>query len=176
MFNTERLNINPIEIADAEAVFAYRSDAETNKYQGWVPNELEQIEDFIETKVSHEMNVSGTWVQWALKRNDTNELIGDVGVHFLSDDDMQCEVGCTLAKMHHGKGYATEALHAVITYLFKELDKHRIVTSIDPANISSIKLVERLGFRKEAHHIESLYLNGQWVDDVIYAVLKREWK
>lgn len=176
MITTDRLTLRPIDINDAEAVFAYRSDEETNKYQGWIPNDIEQIEDFIESKVSKEINESGSWFQWVMVCNNTNEVIGDVGVHFLSDDDMQCEVGCTLAKEKHGNGFATEALKALITYLFKDLNKHRVVTSIDPENIGSIKLVERLRFRKEGHFVESLYLNDQWVDDVVYALLSKEWK
>jgi len=60
--------------------------------------------------------------------------------------------------------------------LINTLKKHRIVTSIDPLNINSIKLVERLGFRKEAHFIESIYSNGKWVDDVVFALLSREWE
>lgn len=56
--------------------------------------------------------------------------------------------------------------------MFNELEKHRIITSIDPENINSIELVKRIGFRKEAHFIESLYINGKWVDDVIFALLK----
>lgn len=176
MINTDRLIIRQVEISDAEQIFAYRSDAETNKYQGWIPNDLEQVEDFIENKVSKEVNVSGTWVQMSLLRKEDNKIIGDIGVLFKDEDDMQCEVGCTMNKEYHGQGFATEALHGVITYLFADLNKHRITSSIDPANIASISLVERLGFRKEAHHIESLFINEEWVDDIIYAILKREWK
>lgn len=66
-------------------------------------------------------------------------------------ENEQAEIGCTLAKQEHGKGYATEALKLAMDFLFNELNKHRIIGSIDPQNIKSIGLVERLGFRKEAH-------------------------
>ena len=100
-------------------------------------------------------------------------IIGDLGIHFI--DDEQAEIGCTLAKKHHGKGYATEALKSAIDYLFNELNKHRIIGSIDPNNVSSIGLVKRLKFRKEAHFKESLLINGEWFDDIVYAILKTEW-
>ena len=60
-------------------------------------------------------------------------------------------------------------------YMFSELGKRRIIASIDPRNESSIRLVERLKFRKEAHFKESILINGEWVDDLVYAVLKDEW-
>ena len=88
---------------------------------------------------------------------------------------MQVEVGCTLKKTFQGKGYATEALTAMVNYFFTILKKHRIVASIDPRNTASIRLIERLGFRKEAHFKESYFLRGEWVDDIIYAMLDKDW-
>ncbi len=82
---------------------------------------------------------------------------------------------CTLAKEYHGKGYASETIKSVINYLFKTLNKHRVITSIDPLDINSIKLVERIGLRKEAHFKKSLLINNEWVDDIIYATLNEEW-
>lgn len=73
------------------------------------------------------------------------------------------------------KGYATESVKKVIDYLFKDLNKHRIITSIDPDNKNAIRLIERIGFRKEAHFIESLLINGKWVDDMIYALIEKDW-
>ena len=60
--------------------------------------------------------------------------------------------------------------------MFETLGKHRAFASVDPRNAPSIALFERAGFRKEAHHVESLWLMGEWVDDVILALLAREWR
>jgi len=86
------------------------------------------------------------------------------------------ELGITISKTNQGKGFATEAMRGVVDFLFTELNKHRITTSIDPQNTSSINLVRRLGFRQEAHFRKSFLSNGVWVDDVIFAVLEEEWK
>jgi len=80
-----------------------------------------------------------------------------------------------LNKNFQNQGYATESIKRVIDYLFKELNKHRIIASIDPDNINSIRLVERIGFRKEGHFVESLFINGKWVDDLIYALIEKDW-
>lgn len=172
---TQRLKIRPIHTADKEAVFAYRSDSVTNQFQGWISTSMEEVEAFI-AKNPNQFNQAGTWFQLVLLLKDTGRLIGDVGIHFIGPDNLQAEVGCTLHKEFHGKGYAKEALSGIVDHLFRELNKHRITTSIDPGNMPSIRLVERLGFRKEAHFKESLYLNGKWVDDLIYAMLSREWE
>lgn len=171
---TERLIIRPIELSDKVDVFEYRSDSETNKYQGWVPKKIEDVAEFI-GKTSNEINVPDTWFQYVILKKDTNKIIGDIGVYFQDEEGYQAEIGCTLNKHFHHKGYATEALKGVVDFLFIEQKKHRIVASIDPANNSSIRLVERLGFRKEAHFVKSLLIDGAWVDDMIYAILEEEW-
>jgi RimJ/RimL family protein N-acetyltransferase len=65
---------------------------------------------------------------------------------------------------------------AVVNYLFTDLGKHRIIASIDPRNTRSVKLLERLGMRKEAHFVKSVMIDGKWCDDCIYAILSEEWE
>ena len=174
-FKTDRLYIRSVSIEDKESVFNYRSDSETNKYQAWIPEKIEDVEAFI-GKLSNEINVPETWFQFVIIEPETNTLLGDIGIHFIDSENKQVEIGCTLNKFYQGRGYATESLRKIIDYLISSLKKHRIVTSIDPLNINSVKLVERLGFRKEAHFVESIYINGKWVDDLVFALLAREWK
>lgn len=173
--NTERLQIRGINSGDAEALYNYRSDADTNQYQGWIPKTLDDAQIFI-SKVSESIDEYDTWFQFAIISKTNGELIGDIGIHFFDVDRYQVEIGCTLAKSYHGKGIAIEALKAIIEYLFVNLYKQRITCSIDPQNQASIKMVERLGFRKEAHFKQSIYVDGEWYDDVVYAILKDEWK
>jgi RimJ/RimL family protein N-acetyltransferase len=169
---SKRLTLRAILPADKEAVFVYRSEVITNQYQGWIPQKIEDVEEFI-AKNQIDFNQPDTWFQLVIIEKKSNTLIGDIGLHFI--DEQQVEVGCTIAKAVHQLGYASEALRKVVDYLFTHLAKHRLIASIDPANTASIKLVERLGFRKEGHFKESIFMNGQWLDDVVYAVLNREW-
>ena len=173
MFQTARLLLRPVQPEDNEAIFVYRSDATTNRYQSSLPSSIEEVDALIQSN-PREFNISKTWYQLAIIEKSSGSLIGDIGVHFI--DNAQCEFGCTLAKKYHRKGYATEALQSLIEHLFSILDKHRITASIDPRNVGSIQLFERLGFRKEGYFIQSLYINGEWVDDLIYAVLASEWR
>ena len=173
--NTERLLLRSVRLDDAETIFIYRSDSIENQYQGWIPKKIDDVYDFIKNKVSSTIDLIDTWYQFVIIKKENNELIGDIGVHFIDSNKKQVEIGCTLDKNYQGKGYATEALKETINYLINELNKRRIVTSIDPRNIKSIGLVERLGFRKEAHFKESILINGEWVDDLVYAILKDEW-
>ncbi len=172
--STPRLSLKPITIKDSEAIFTYRSDALTNQYQGWIPKSIEDVHHFI-SKIAPKINMPNSWFQFAIVLKETNELIGDIGIHFFDEENCQVELGCTLSKDQQAKGFANEALKTVIDYLFRELNKHRISCSIDPDNTASIKMVERLGFRKEAHFKQSICVDDKWYDDMVYALLRSEW-
>jgi len=174
ILETERLRIRPITIDDRSEVFEYRRDKETNKYQGWIPETIEDVDVFI-AKISMQINLPDTWFQFVIIDKETQRIVGDIGIHFIDAENKQAEIGCTLNKDFQNKGFATESVKEVIGYLFNGLKKHRIITSIDPDNINSIRLVERSGFRKEAHFVESLLIHGKWVDDLIYALIEKDW-
>lgn len=74
-----------------------------------------------------------------------------------------------------GRGLATEAVVGLLDCLFVRLGKHRVVASVDPRNLASVRLLKRLGMREEAHFRESLLFKGDWVDDAVFAILASEW-
>lgn len=171
---TERLVIRLAEPDDAESIFSYRFDLVANKYQGWFPESVEEVRNYI-TNMPVNIDVADICFQFAIINKNENLLIGDMGIVFMGHEKAQAEIGCTLNKKFQGKGYATEAVNGMVRFLFRTLNKHRIIASVDPRNTVSIRLIERLGFRKEAHFKESYYLRGEWVDDIIYAMLDKEW-
>lgn len=173
-FFTERLLLRDITIDDKLAIFDYRSDSETNKFQSWIPETLEDVDSFIQRN-NKEFNQPESWYQVLITDKETKAVIGDVGIHFFGSENLQVELGITLNKNFHGKGYASEALKGVINFLFNDLKKHRIMASINPDNIDSLNLMERIGFRKEGHFVKSLFWKNNWVDDVIYALLQQDW-
>jgi RimJ/RimL family protein N-acetyltransferase len=59
--------------------------------------------------------------------------------------------------------------------VFDQLGRHRIHASVDPRNLASMAMLRALGMRQEAHHRESLWLQDEWVDDVVFAILASEW-
>ncbi len=171
MFESERLILRPMLLEDTEKLFEYRSRVRDNEYQSFVPTSIEEVREFIQ-KCSQEFNVNDTWFQLVIIKEDNN-LIGDIGVHFIGDE--QVEFGITLNKEFQNNGYAFEAISYLFNILFNQFNKHRITASVDPRNINSIKLLKKLQMRKEVHHIKSYFFKDEWVDDCIYAILKEEF-
>ena len=171
---TERLALTPLVGVDAAHLFAYRSLAEVSRYQSWEPACLADAEAFVEALAGAEFDTPGTWFQLGVRLRETDRLVGDLGVHFL-DDGRQVEIGFTLAPDFQAMGLGTEAVEALLALLFGRLRKHRVFASVDPRNAPSVLLLERVGMRREAHHVESLLFKGEWADDLIYAMLAAEW-
>lgn len=169
---TERLLIRILDMRDKESFYKYRSLPEIYQFQSWKPKNIKEIEDFIIKNIAIAPNEVDCWLQLAVCL-DNGQMIGDIGVHFL--DDYQVEIGYTLSPEYQGRGYVLEAIKGIVNYIFSTLKKHRVTASVDPNNGSSIRLLEKLGFRKEAHFIKSFYMNDQWYDDCIYSILEEEW-
>jgi RimJ/RimL family protein N-acetyltransferase len=171
---SKRLLMRPIALEDKIEIFEYRSDEKTNRFQGWIPETITDVELFIE-KNEKQFNSPDTWFQFVICLKSSHKIIGDLGVHFMGVDNKQVELGFTLNKDFHNCGYASEAVTRLIDYLFKDSKKNRIIASVDPQNLSSIRLLERIGFRKDARFIDYFELSEKWPNDLIYTIIENEW-
>ena len=170
---TQRLLLGKLIGSDRNDFFAYRALPEIVQYQSFRPKEISEIDAFLAANENTAFGADNTWFQLGICL-ESGQLIGDIGIHFL-DDARQSELGYTMAPAYQGNGYAREAVRAVIGYLFESCNIHRVTASVDPENTRSMRLLEALGFRKEAYFVESYFTDGIWCDDCIYALLKKEW-
>ena len=141
----------------------------------WVPRSGEEALHFIDGFQSVVFDTPGTWFQLGIRLRDVGPLVGDLGVHFPLDEPHQVEIGVTVARGHQGRGFGTEAVRGLLGHLFGPCQKHRVFASVDPRNRASMALLKRVGMRQEAHFRESLWFKGEWVDDLVFAILQWEW-
>lgn len=173
---TERLILRVLEASDADVVQAYRLDPEVRRYQEWPYSSIDDARAFLAKQHGMAQFALGEWLQIGITLRGTGELVGDFGLRARDNDRRQIEVGITLAPPHQHRGFGAEALGALLEFLFSRPDTHRIYCSVDPRNRPCLRLFEQAGFRREAHMVESLWINGEWVDDVILAMLRKEWE
>ncbi|GGK42411.1 ribosomal-protein-serine acetyltransferase [Deinococcus malanensis] len=170
---TERLVLRHFREADAAALSAYRSDPLVAEYQAWGPSfSEEQALALIRAMRDRQPGQPG-WFQFAVATRDSGALIGDIG--WRSFEVRHAEVGFSIMSSMHGKGYAREAVAALLTFAFQRLKVHRVVANTDPRNLPSARLLRRLGFRHEGRALESYFDGSVWLDDDQYALLAREW-
>ena len=175
-FRTQRLRLSPLVASDAPAMFEYRSDPEVCCYQSFEPGTIRDVEKFISSIQSTVLDTPGTWFQFAIRLQESGQLIGDFGTHFNADDPRQVEIGFTVSPTYQGRGYGAEAVVGALDYIFGSLQKHRVYASVDPRNRPSIRLLKHVGMRQEAHFLKSLWFKDDWVDDIVFGILESEWK
>lgn len=173
IFRTERFVIRAFELKDLEAFALYRAQPEVAKYQSWSDYTLADAQGLWEKADYSNFGVVGHWYQLAIAERDSDEIVGDLALHFV--DEEQMEMGFTIASQFQGQGVATEALSRVLSYLFNDLKKHRIVATTDAENLASYRLLEKVGFRREAHFIKNIFFKGAWGDEYQYALLSSEF-
>lgn len=175
--HTQRLLLRNFTASDLESFLAYRNDPQVAKYQSWtLPYAREKGRAFIAEMTDMHAPKQGQWLQLALELKETGSLIGDVAFCIKDDDARQAVIGFTIVSACWQKGFATEALTALLDYLFEDIDLHRVTADCDTENSGSWKTLEKLGFRREAHFVESVLIGNEYTSEFHYGLLQREWR
>jgi RimJ/RimL family protein N-acetyltransferase len=176
MIRTERLVLHRPGEDAAVAMYAYRRLPAVTRFQCWEPQSVAEVRAFLKDLPAGAPAAPGRWFQLGIYEREGGALVGDLGLRTHESAPDQFEVGITIAPERRGRGYGTEALTAGLDFAFGELGAHRVYGSCDPANAPSLALQKRVGMRFEAHLVESYPFKGGWADDVIHAMLAREWR
>lgn len=178
IIQTERLILRKFKESDTEAFFKYRTDPQVKLYQGevWENYKFEQAVEFVKEQMNLNPDIPDTWFQIAIELKETGNLIGDCGIHTLPQDTNQVEIGFTLAPIYQNKGFGLEAVKCLLNYIFRVLNKHRVIAVVDVRNKNSVKLLEKLGMRREGHLIKNEWYKGEYIDEYLFAMLNEEWQ
>lgn len=174
--DTPRLRLRRLAAGDIAAFVAYRNEPSVARYQSWDTVTTEEATDLVERQAKLEPGVPGYWFQFAVTLLPGLELIGDCGLHVDASDPRLGEVGFTFAPGHQGKGFASEALIAILRFSFESLKLHRVCAVVDRRNDPAVRLLRRSGLREEALFIQHRWFKGAWCDEHVFAMLASEWE
>jgi [ribosomal protein S5]-alanine N-acetyltransferase len=169
-FHTERLTLRELNPADAEAVFAFLSDPEVSRFLSAGPHrslvQTHQTIDFLASLFPHQEGV-----RWAITLKGVETVIGTCGLHAWDSFSMRAEVGYELARPYWGQGLMREAIRAVLTYGFTQMNLRRIAAIVLVGNIASARFLEKLGFQREGLTRQYELVNGEFKDVWRFALL-----
>ncbi|MEB2846111.1 GNAT family N-acetyltransferase [Rhizobiales bacterium RZME27] len=172
---TTRLILRKFQTDDLTAYAAYRSRNDVYRYLYAAPSTGAALEEKFAKLLEAPFENDGDDFRLAVTRKEDGALVGDVMLKLANKAALQAEVGYVFHPDYGGKGYATEAVSAMISAGFETFGFHRIFARLDSRNNGSVGIVKRLGLRREAHLIENDRFNGEWGDEYVYAVLARDW-
>jgi len=174
--HTDRLLLRPFRVDDLDRLASWQSLPEVARYTYWEPSTREQVEPMLARWIeATRLERDDDAVTLAVERPADGLLLGSVTIFLRSLEHRQVEVGYVFHPDAGGRGYATEATRALIDFAFAELGAHRVFARTDARNVASAALCRRLGMREEAHLREAEIFKGEWGDELVFAVLDREW-
>lgn len=173
IFSTARLIARRFGPRDLEPFVAMRNDPQVFRYQSWNGYTDDEGRALLQ-QLSQMSPGDPGWFQFALEDRETGAFVGDCGLDISEKDNRLAEIGYTFRPLYWGRGLCTEAVIALTQYAFASFDLHRITASVDPRNAASCCVMQKAGYKKEAHFRQSLWDKGEWADDVIYARLSTD--
>jgi ribosomal-protein-alanine N-acetyltransferase len=167
ILKTPRLTLRQITLADAEAIFAMRSNARIGQFIARPSMQNPEDAEMLVKKVA-DAYAAKQGLGWAGILRDGKTCIGTCGFNSIDQANLRAEIGGEMATEYWGKGIAQEAVKAIINFGFTEFGLQSIEAKVSPQNRGAIFVMEQLGFVKEAHFKNRIYFNGTFSDMAVY--------
>lgn len=175
-----------IDIIETENLLLRELNPETYDYvfQNFNDNELMNFFGVNNTDLSIEKKNykkgfttwSMTFKIWQIIDKNTGKIIGSCGFHYWYIHQLSAEIGYEITNLNYRrKGLMTEAIEKVIEYGFTKMNLNRIEAFINPENIPSLKLIQKLKFIKEGQLRERFFRNNKIGDHIVFSLLKKEY-
>ena len=113
--------------------------------------------------------------QWGISDLGSGRVVGTCTIWRVDRTHRRAEIGFALGRRHWGKGFAAEAVGALITFAFEQLNLHRLEADVDPRNDRSLRLLERQGFKREGYLRERYHVDGEIQDAIVLGLLRSDW-
>lgn len=170
---TDRLILRRYKIEDADAMYKnWASDSEVTKFLTWQPHpSVEVSRGIIENWLKEYSDKK--YYQWAIVLKDNgNEPIGDISVVHMNEDISMVHIGYCLGRAWWRRGIMSEALKAVMDFMFDTVEVNRVEARHDPRNPNSGKVMQKCGMKYEGT-LRSADRNNQGICDACYYALLR---
>lgn len=170
---TNRLQLIQMAEKDAPALYNIWSDPDVTKHMNITPfTEVEQAKEMIH--YLHQLAENNSAIRYTIFELQSNNIVGSCGYNLIDWENDKAEIGYDIAKAYWGKGYAPEAISALLTYAFDTLKLNRIEAKVEPENINSSKVLRKLNFTLEGTLRKAEKSKGTYVDLQLFSKLKTD--
>ncbi|PFF64721.1 GNAT family N-acetyltransferase [Bacillus thuringiensis] len=168
--HTKRLYLRQMKASDSLSMFKIWSDPDVTKFMN-ISNftDESQAKDMIQ--FLNELAQNNKAIRFTIIEKESNHIIGSCGYNSLDFENSKTEIGYDISKKFWGKGYAPEAISSLLDYAFTHLKLYRVEAKVEPANVNSIKVLEKLNFTFEGTLRKSEKSAGKLIDLNIYSKL-----
>lgn len=169
---TLKLKLIPPKAAHAALWLTWRREEIALRHNPIVDCDLATLEARLE-RLNAPLSEHHDEYRWMVEAD--GEIVGTVSATGFSWNMGYCEIGYHLGSAWHGRGLGTRAVALLVDKLFTEGALRRLMAVIAADNVASQRLARRLGFVEEGRLGEHYLINGVPTDELIFALLKRNW-
>lgn len=171
--HTERLHLRKMKVSDSSSLFKIWSDPEVTKFMNInCFTDENQARDMI--KLLDELSQDNKAIRFSIIEIESNEIIGSCGYNSIDFENAKAEIGYDIARAFWGRGYASEAICSLLDYAFSSLKLNRIEAKVEPANVNSVKVLQKLNFTFEGTLRQYEKVNGKFNDLNMYSKLRTD--
>lgn len=172
---SERLIYREVKLEDVEDIFKIYSDPEVAKYDWYEPiNTKDRAISIINNYKDEFKNKEE--ITWGVARKDDNKIIGFCNLGDFDDDAIRSEIGYGFKRSEWNKGYATETIKTLVKFGFQSMCLNRVEAIVTLGNDASVKALKKANFVQEGISRERTFMKGEFVYDVILAIIKKDYK
>ena len=157
-------------------MLAYQRDPRYLRLYPWTYHTEADVRDFVQEFVDQQTEQPRRKFQLAITLSEGGQVIGNCGIRRKPGNDWEADVGFELAPEYWGRGFATEAALAIVSFGFRKLELHRISSWCIADNAASARVLENVGLRPAGRLRENEYFKGRCWDTLIYGLLETEWR
>jgi len=172
-FESERLLFRKILLSDAKDIFLIRSDDDVMRFMDVLKHhsvsDSEKLIDSMEESYTGE-----TGICWAMIEKRSKTFIGYIGFIRMTPEHCRAEIGYALKPEFWGKGFMYETISRLVKWGFEVMNLHSIEANVNPDNEKSKRVLEKIGFKKEAYFRENYLFDGKFLDSIIYSLLEKD--
>ncbi len=168
--HTERLHLRKMKVSDSSSLFKIWSDPDVTKFMNVScftdENQAKEMINLLD-----DLSRDSKAIRYSIIKKESNEIIGSCGYNSFDFENEKAEIGYDIAKSFWGRGYASEAICSLLDHAFSSLKLNRIEAKVDPENVNSIKLLQKLNFTFEGTLRQYERVEGKFNDLNIYSKL-----
>lgn len=173
ILNTNRLNIQEIELTDIDNVHILHSLTETDEFNTLgIPETILTTEKILMEWLTLQKQEPRTSYVFTVNLKINNHFIGLIALNIGKLKYKTAETWFKTHKDFWGKGYTTEAVTRLLEFGFNDLKLHRIEAGCVVENVASSKVLEKIGMTQEGMKRKKIPIRGEWKDNYFYAILE----
>lgn len=170
---TKRLLLIEITMDDLEAIHQLHSIPEVDEFNTLgIPKTIKDTEKIIRSGIEAQLKKPRDSYTWKVITKETGKFIGLAGFSLSNDKFKLGEIYYKLDPDYWGKGYATEIAKRLVVAGFEDFKLHKVEAGVATENWRSIRVLEKIGMKKEGLRRKILPIRGEWKDNFHYAIVE----